>query len=117
MERIHDEAPIDVDELMEIMGDDRELVRDCLTEFSSEYDGMIGAIREAAGKGDSDALEKAAHALKGSLSYLAAKPAADAASALEKAGRGKNLMNLEEKLSLLEMECGKLWAFLEGFRA
>ncbi|BCS97780.1 hypothetical protein DSLASN_34120 [Desulfoluna limicola] len=117
MDRIHDEAPIDVDELMAIMGDDRELIRDCLIEFSGEYDGMIGDIREAAGKGDAEALEKAAHALKGSLSYLAAKPAADAASELEKAGRGRNLMNLEEKLSLLEMECGKLWAFLEGFRA
>lgn len=117
MERIHNVAPLDVEELMEIMGDDRELVRNGLIESSREYDGMIGAIREAAGKGDGEALEKAAHALKGSLSYLAAKPAADAASGLEKAGRGRNLMNLEEKLSLLEMECGKLWAFLEGFRA
>ena len=115
MDPIHDKAPIDVGELMEIMGDDRELIRDCLADFTSEYDEMIGAIREAAGRGDGEALEQAAHALKGSLTYLAAKPAAEAAFELEKSGRDRGLLNLESKLGILERECGKLVAFIKGF--
>jgi len=115
MDPIHDKAPIDVGELMEMMGDDRELIRVCLADFTSEYDELIGAIREAAGRGDGEALEQAAHALKGSLTYLAATPAAEAAFELEKSGRDRDLLNLEAKLGLLERECGKLGAFIKGF--
>lgn len=114
MERTHDEAPIDVGELMEIMGGDRELVRDCLADFSREYAAMIHAVREASGRGDGESIERAAHALKGSLTYLAAKPAAAAAFELEKSGRDGKLMDLESKLSDLELECGKLHAFIQG---
>ena len=116
MEPTHDKAPIDVDLLMEIMGDDRELTRDCLAEFTSAFETMMGAIREAAGRGDSEALEQAARALKGSLTYLAANPAAEAAFELEKSGRDRDLQTLESKLSRLERECGKLGAFIKGFR-
>jgi len=115
MKHTHDEAPIDVDELMEIMDGDRVLIRECLADFSREYDEMIGAIREASAKGDGEALERAAHALKGSLAYLAARPAAAAAFELEKSGQGRKLMELEPKLVALELECGKLWAFIKGF--
>ncbi|WP_300672304.1 Hpt domain-containing protein [Desulfoluna sp.] len=115
MVRISEEAPINVDELMEIMGEDRELVRDCLADFVGEFEGMMGAIRDAAGIGDGESLEQAAHALKGSLTYLAAKPAAEAASKLEKSGRNKTFLTLEADLASLERECGKLGAFIKGF--
>ncbi|SCY77889.1 Hpt domain-containing protein [Desulfoluna spongiiphila] len=117
MKRTHDEAPIDVDELMDIMGGDRALIRECLVDFSRDYEEMIGAIRDASAKGDGESLERAAHALKGSLTYLAARPAAAAAFELEKSGRGRKLMELESKLADLELECGKMWAFLKGFMA
>lgn len=117
MDRIPGEAPLDVVELKEIMGGDGALMRACLDDFSIGCDAWLGEIRDAAGRGDREALERAAHALKGSLLYLAARPAADAAFELERAGRRGELMDLESKLVALEQACGKLRAYILGLTA
>ena len=114
MEKIHGDAPVDMDALMEIMGDDRQLLQECLGDFVREFDVMMAAIRQAAGDQDGDALEKSAHALKGSLSYLAAKPASEAAFQLEKSGRDNDFVGLEAQLETLEQACEKLGVFIKG---
>ena len=114
MEKIHGDAPIDMDALMEIMGDDPQLMQECLGDFVREFDVMMVAIRQAVGEEDGDSLEKAAHALKGSLTYLAAKPAADAAFQLEKSGRDHDFIGLEAQMETLELACEKLGAFIKG---
>jgi HPt (histidine-containing phosphotransfer) domain-containing protein len=61
--------------------------------------GLLDAIRHAVDKGDAQALAKAAHKLKGTVSEFAAKAAGDAAQRLEAMGR---LGTLDEAPRALE---------------
>ncbi len=64
---------------------------------------------------DPEKINEAAHKLKGTLKYLAAEPAANAAMAIESAGKNYDLDNLDEKLLILEKECQKVMDFIKSF--
>lgn len=109
--------PIDMEELMEIMDDDKEMLRECVGEFLAWYSEIIGSIREAVESGNDNDLHQSAHKLKSSLKYLAAKPAIDIASALETMGKEKDLSAASHTLNLLEKECERLKEFIISLRS
>ncbi len=106
---------VDLKELKEIMDDDLELIQDCFADFISEWPAQYVEIKGAVLEKKAETLNESAHKLKGTLRYLAAEPAADAALALETAGKGNDLDGVEEKLAHLKNECQKLMEFINNF--
>ncbi|MFH2092507.1 MAG: Hpt domain-containing protein, partial [Pseudomonadota bacterium] len=60
--------------------------------------------------------DECAHKLKGTLRYLAAENAAQAAYELESAGRNKNLEGIDAKLETLKNECQKVIGYIQNFK-
>ncbi len=107
--------PIDMKELLEIMDDDDELLRECFNDFIKDCDGMLSLIKAAIKEADPESLEKTTHALKGNLKYLAAVDAAEFAFQLEKMGRNDDINNADNLLILLTEECRRVINFMKNY--
>jgi len=78
---------IDVKALMEGVDGDERLLGELVGLFSADCPKLLSDVREAIERGDGQALELAAHAIKGSVANFAAKAPLEAAVRLEKMGR------------------------------
>ncbi len=107
------EKPINMEELMEIMDDDVELLKDCFDSFMESFVSHLDSIRGAIEERNPVELDKAAHTFKGTLKYLAAEPAADAAYRLEEMGKVKRLDAADQAFTDLCRECDKVKSFME----
>ncbi|MCP4695214.1 MAG: Hpt domain-containing protein [Desulfobacterales bacterium] len=110
-------GPVDIEELMEVMDDDTELLQECFDDFLEEADDMLAQIGKSIDEGDSAALDESAHKLKGTLKYLAAGPASDAAYLLEKMGKDDNMGSAGEVFQTLVRECDALKVFMKNYSA
>ena len=107
---------VNLEELKEIMDNDMELIQDCFADFLQDWPGVFAEINAAVLAKDAHKLDTSAHKLKGTLRYLAAAPAADAAYALESAGKNCDMEAVETKLSSLKNECQKLIDYIHNFK-
>ena len=82
--------------------------------FLEELPQGLAAIREAISRRDARNLERAAHALKGSVGNFVAQRAFDAALELEMMGREGNLEGVDEAFANLERELARLEPVLAG---
>ena len=103
---------INMEELMEIMDHNIELVKDCFNDFMSDYPEMLADIKNAIDISDGFLLRDCAHKLKGTLTYLAAMPAASVAYTLEVMGKNEDLETSMDTFHLLQEECEKLKEFV-----
>jgi len=94
---------------------DRRILRELVRLFLSDYPKRLADMREAVRRGDAGLLEKAAHALKGSVGNFGAKSAIAVAQQLESLASKGNLdiapdlcVTLESELALLSEELRKL---------
>src|SRR3954463_15698749 len=78
---------IDREAVLDRVGGDEDLLRDITSIFLAECPTLIGEIQEAVVSGEAKRLERAAHALKGSVSNFGALSATQAAHRLEVIGR------------------------------
>ncbi|MCC6443761.1 MAG: PAS domain-containing protein [Armatimonadetes bacterium] len=85
-----------------VVDGDRELLRQIITVFLNEIPGQMEALSQSVASSDAVALESQAHKLKGSLGYLAADTARDAAYGLEKIGRSGNLSGAQGAFECFE---------------
>ena len=76
---------------LERLGGDEELLQEVAKLFLEEYPGLMAEIREGIEIQDANRVERAAHSLKGSVANFASEAAWEAAFALEKMGREKQL--------------------------
>ncbi len=104
---------INIDELKEIMDNDSELIQECFAEFLIDYPNLIAEVKAAVEAKDFETIDAAAHKLKGTLRYLAAEEAAAAAQAVETAGRGQDLDNIDETMAALEAACQKVILYID----
>jgi two-component system, sensor histidine kinase and response regulator len=101
-------APLDSDildrrEVLYRFDDDMELLREAVQDFLEECPRRLAALRGALACGDSDAVARLAHAVKGSVGNFAARRAVDAAQKLETIGReGEAARGLEAYTELEE---------------
>ena len=102
-------------ELMGRLEGDVRLLAEVVDEFLRTCPGVLSAIGQAVDSRDSQALEHAAHMLKGAVATLAAKPAFDAALNLEMMGRHGQLEAAGEALGLLEERISSLTSALRTF--
>ena len=107
--------PIDVAELLEIMDDDDELVKECFTDFLGDCENMLSQIKTAIENSSSEEIEKTAHALKGSLIYLAAGNAAEIAHQLEVMGKNSDIKNALSVFAELADACEKVKDFMRTY--
>jgi two-component system sensor histidine kinase/response regulator len=82
-----DEPVFDIEQMRTRCGGDERLVQELITILRRETPGRMAAIRKASRTGNTEALWRAAHALKGSLGTIGAPRAFRAVDSLEKAGR------------------------------
>jgi len=109
-------AVINIEDLKDIMGGDMELIHECFTDFVQDFPRDFDSIKNAVIEKNDIKLNAAAHKLKGTLRYLAAEKAANAAYVLELAGKSNQMEGIEDKLETLNRECRKLLAFINGFK-
>jgi PAS domain S-box-containing protein len=95
---------LDKDEVLARVDGDMELLRELHGIFVAEYPKLLSRVREAMTERNGEALGKAAHTIKGMLSNLGAKSAAEAALRLEKMPAGEGLSGADEAYTVLERE-------------
>ena len=82
-------------------GGDIGLLREIAMLFLDNHAKWVAEIREAAECGDGQALELAAHGLKGSVANFGAEAAVEAALELEQIGRRRDLAEVTKALNTL----------------
>jgi HPt (histidine-containing phosphotransfer) domain-containing protein len=95
---------IDKAELLERIDGDRDFLLELVEIFRSDYPHHVLAASQAIDRGESRGVERAAHALKGALSTLAAKRATTTAADLEELGKSGVLNSAGTSLSRLVAE-------------
>jgi two-component system sensor histidine kinase/response regulator len=98
------EQVFDKTKALENLGGDMDLLKEIIEIFLDDFPNQMKQIREGILTGDAEAVEHAAHSLKGSVANFAAKRAYDAAYRLEVLGREGNLEETNEALGDLEKE-------------
>jgi CheY-like chemotaxis protein/HPt (histidine-containing phosphotransfer) domain-containing protein len=103
----------DLSKALEVVDGDMELFKEIADLFLENLPNNIAQIREGIAKGDANALEQAAHSLKGSVGNFGAKRAFEAAYRLEIIGREGRLAEADAALSKLEKELKDLDAAMK----
>ena len=109
-----DLSVFDAAALLALVGGDEELMQEIVGLYLKEYPRILNDIRAAAASGEVRALEFSAHALKGSVSNMAAKRAYGAAAELETLARADQLPAARDSLTTLERELSGLERALTG---
>lgn len=107
---------IDMDELAEIMDHDDDLVKECFEDFLEGSEAMLEKINQAIVAQDAVRLFKTAHAIKGTLRYLAAHQTAAIAFQLEKMGEDAQIDTAAEVFRTLQEECAAIRTFMKAYR-
>ena len=108
-------AVIDEAALLERFEGDRELLREVVGLFFEDCPRRLADIHNALASGNREALERAAHSIKGSVGNFAAPAAADAALQLEMIGRSGDLSCAKQACAVLEQEIDRLKRALAAF--
>jgi PAS domain S-box-containing protein len=90
------------------LGGDEALFEEIVGLFLQEYPRRLEGIRDAVARGDARALNREAHALKGSAGYLGATELCAAAQRLEMMGSIGDLTQADEALQALQGETDRL---------
>ena len=106
---------INLDELNEIMDNDMELIKECFNEFCIDWPEAFGNIEKAVNEKNASQLDEAAHKLKGTLRYLAADQAQQAAYEIELAGKEQNMQGLDAKLAFLKKKGIEVIDYINNF--
>jgi two-component system sensor histidine kinase/response regulator len=103
-----DASVFDLSKALERVEGDLELLQEMADLFLEEYPHMLEEIGHAITAGDAQALQHAAHTLKGSVSNFAADKTTEASFVLEKMGRQQDLACAATALATLKQELARL---------
>jgi len=109
------DSALDWEGALRTTGGDKELLREIMTAFLDEGPKLITDLQKASDEGDAARLRRAAHTLKGSMTYFCAERARDLAYQLESMGKNGELANTSETATQLAAEIKKLVGELEKF--
>ena len=102
------EDAVDMPTLLARVENDMDLLREMVELFLDDAPRLLAEIDATFARQDSRGIERAAHALKGSMQSISALPAAHAAAALEETARTGDVFNAHRPLSLLKLEFDRL---------
>ena len=106
--RVHSKKVMDVSLVLARLEGDMQLLKDMVGLFLEDYPRLLSEVQEAIAHGDSQALARAAHAVKGSVANFAARDAFDAALALETIGRDGDMARAEHTYAVMERKVKRL---------
>jgi two-component system sensor histidine kinase/response regulator len=101
--------------LLDHLDGDVDLAREVVELFLEDCPRRLGAVREALARGDADALQFAAHSIKGSVLYFGATAAVAAAVQLELMGDSGDISHAGAAARRLEQEIASLQLSLADF--
>jgi CheY-like chemotaxis protein len=107
------EEPVCQQELLSRVSGDRELLAKLVSIFREDYPAQLQTVRDAVMLSDANALRVASHTLKGVLSNLSAKGAAQLASDLEAMARHGETAGAGQRVADLETEIARVAERLE----
>lgn len=113
-EALSELPPLDREAALEKVGGDVSLLGELASLFLGNWESMLAEVREAAARGDGLALERAAHALKGSVGNFAADEAYQAALDVEYYARQGLLAGAAEACGRLERAMVRLRPSIEA---
>ena len=116
----HDEpgdAAVDEAAVLKMVGGDRELLREMIALFLEDYPKRVAEITDALRRNDAEAVEFAAHAVKGAAMTLCAHRVVEMALSIEKMGRDAELQSASAALAALERELAQANAGLTRIAA
>lgn len=90
------------------VGGDRDTMLAVVQIFVDDCPRRLGAMRAALARGEADGIERSAHSIKGSASYLAASCTLVAAARLEALASTGDLTNASHACAALEHEVVRL---------
>jgi two-component system, sensor histidine kinase and response regulator len=109
-----DLAHIDLQDLLKRVENDRELLREMVELFRTDFPRCLEELRTAVKQGTGEEVSRAAHALKGMLANLAATRAAAAAANLEQLAKKGRKQELAAAMTQFEAETSGLLPELES---
>lgn len=104
----------DTEAALELVEGDRELLQELAEMFLEHVPVMMADLRGACERRDAEALQRAAHSLKGSAGNLAAGEVCATAANLELSAHAGDLARCAELVATLEVEMGRLEAALSA---
>jgi len=104
----------DIPQTLERLGGDEKLLHEVVQIFLEGTPGRLVALQQAVTERNAEALERAAHSLKGELGYLGISALSQKARELEEMGRSRDILRASAVLA--EFEAG-INAVLEQMRA
>lgn len=110
--------PMDVfdpQSLLGNLGGDRDLAVEIVDVLRSSAPTILENVRTAAAAGDTEALRKSAHQLKGALASVGAHASSEAAARLERFGREPGKGDVAAAINALECEMRRLEPELDAF--
>lgn len=112
----HEPEAFNLTEALERVEGDMDLLTEMVDLFLEESPRMIAEIEQAITADNAQALQNAAHTLKGAVSNFSAYRATEASFALEKMGRQQNFTDAATALSTLKHELTHLASALEALK-
>ena len=109
------EDVVDREAVLERVGGDVEALKELVALFLADCRELLSKIQEAVRRGDGEALARAAHTLKGSVSNFEAKDAFAAALQMEKLARDGKLTEAAPAYTALEKQIARLEPALAAF--
>ena len=111
---LKDEAPMDMDFMIEEFKGDKESLMEILEDFLSDVKLQMENIRQAMSDGDAKKLKKEAHAVKGGAANMSATALSRAAYELEMVGREGSLQKGHSIFEKLEGELCRLETYINN---
>jgi CheY-like chemotaxis protein len=101
-------------ETLERLGGDEKLFNEVIEIFLNDVPKHMASLRRAIAAGDAEAVEGAAHTLKGELGYLAISEVSQKARELEEFGRNSDLRFAADLYATLASELSELLTSMRG---
>ncbi len=115
-EEAMDVPAFDPETILSHVEDDRELLAEIVALYFEGMPKLMADVETAQAHSDADALERAGHTLKGSVSNFGAQAAFDAALKVELIGRSRNLDGKEMAVQQLQQEIVRLTDAMREFK-
>ncbi|MBI1814161.1 MAG: Hpt domain-containing protein [Deltaproteobacteria bacterium] len=107
--------PFNAAMFQDYVGNDTAVARRVVHRFLADAPGRLAAIQQALAAGDAQVLARAAHALKGAVSFFAADAALETAREVETIARTGDLQEAASACVALGNAMSRLTAALEEF--
>jgi CheY-like chemotaxis protein len=110
-----EEGLFDMDQILELVGGEEDLIGEIVGIFLEDSTGLLGRIRSGLDAGNPEAVERAAHQLKGASANFRAPQVSEPALRIEEGARAGDLEAASEHYPALERALFQLQAAMRPF--